>query len=431
MKLIYPILFATFALGACSAQTITAFAGTGDYGFSGDDGSARFAQFASPGSLANDGAGGLYIMDGDNWRIRRVSANGAITTIAGTGDVNSPSEGAASQSGFISLYDIAIHPNGFLYIADADGLQKVDQSGRLSFVVTGSSVPRVAISNMGTIYLADATTVSRLESDGSTTPLAGTDQGDSGDGGPATLAQFFVNALAVDRIGNLFIVDQDSGRVRKIAPNGLISTLAGTGVAAFGGDGGPANTAMLNAPTGIAVDVAGNVYIADTANKRIRKVTTDGNISTFAGQIDSLDPGDDGPALQAYLDDPSNLAISCSALYVNDSNRIRAIALSAPLIAQTGIVSTVTSLTTLKAGGLFSISGCNLASTTLTADPTFSLPTILGAATVTVNGVAVPLMSVSPSQIVAQLPATVPAGTATVVVTVNGKGTATDNVSVN
>ena len=370
-------------------------------------------------------------MDGDNWRVRRVSANGVITTIAGTGDVVSPSEGAASQSGFISLYDIAIHPSGVLYIADADGLQKVDQSGKLSFVVTGGSVPKIAISNTGAIFLADATTVSRLEIDGSTTPLAGTVLGDSGDGGPATQAQFFVRALAADRIGNLFILDDQASRVRRIAPDGTISTLAGTGVGDFAGDGGPANQAALNGPTGIAVDVAGNVYISDTANQRIRKVTTDGNINTFAGQIDSPDAGDDGPALQAFLNDPANLAVSCTALYVNDYNRIRAIALSAPLIAQAGILSTANSATTVKAGAPFSISGCNLASTALTADPTFSLPTILDATTVTVNGIAVSLSSISPAQIVAQLPAAVTPGTATVVVSVNGKGTATATVNVN
>jgi hypothetical protein len=189
--------------------------------------------------------------------------------------------------------------------------------------------------------------------------------------------------------------------------------------------------ASLNAPTGIAIDLAGNVYISDTANQRIRKVTTDGNISTFAGQLDSSDPGDDGPAVQAFLTDPANLAITCSALYVNDNNRIRAIALSAPLIAQAGILSGASSSTTLKVGAQFSISGCNMASTTLTADPTFSFPTTLGATSVTVNGVAVPLMSVSPAQIVAQLPTSVTSGIATVVVTVNGKGTATAGVSVN
>jgi hypothetical protein len=292
-------------------------------------------------------------------------------------------------------------------------------------------VPKVAISSAGTIFLADATTVSRLESDGSITPLAGTDLGDSGDGGPASQAQFFVSALAADRIGSLFILDQAASRVRQISPGGIITTLAGTGTGDFGGDGGPANLASLNAPTGIAIDLAGNVYISDTANQRIRKVTTDGNISTFAGQLDSSDPGDDGPAVQAFLTDPANLAITCSALYVNDNNRIRAIALSAPLIAQAGILSGASSSTTLKVGAQFSISGCNMASTTLTADPTFSFPTTLGATSVTVNGVAVPLMSVSPAQIVAQLPTSVTSGIATVVVTVNGKGTATAGVSVN
>jgi hypothetical protein len=214
--------------------------------------------------LAIDGAGGLYIMDTDNWRIRRVSAGGVITTVAGTGDISSQVGGSASQTGFLALYDLAVNPGGVLYIADSDGLQKVDPSGRLTFVVTGSSTPNVAISNTGAIFIGDITTVQRLESDGSTTPMAGTELGDSGDGGLASQAQFFVTALATDRVGNVYILDSESSRVRKFAPGGAISTLAGTGTAGFGGDGGAASQASLYGPHGIAVDVAGNVYISDT-----------------------------------------------------------------------------------------------------------------------------------------------------------------------
>ena len=180
-----------------------------------------------------------------------------------------------------------------------------------------------------------------------------------------------------------------------------------------------------------AVDVAGNVYIADTGNKRIRKVTIDGAIATFAGQTASLEPGDGGPALEAFLDYPTYLAVSCTALYVNDSSRIRAIALTAPLIAQNGVVSTASSSTTVRVGEQFAISGCNLASSTATADPAFSIPTTLGGMTASVNGISVPLLSVSPNQITAQLPAGVTAGTATLVVSVTGNGTATASMSVN
>lgn len=421
----------TIIVAACSAQTITSYAGTGDSGFDGDGGPAKLALLNAPGSLALDGAGGLYIMDADNWRVRRVSADGIITTVAGNGDVASPGEGPATQSNFISLYDLAVSPGGLLHIADSDGLQSVDQSGRLRFVVTGQSVPHVAISAQGTIFLADATTVTRLENDGSATALAGSDLGDSGDGGPATQAHFFVNALATDRIGNVFILDGENNRVRKFAPGGSISTVAGTGTPDFGGDGGSANQAALHGPTGIAVDVAGNVYIADTGNKRIRKITADGNIDTFAGQIDSTDPGDDGPALKSFLDNPSNLAISCTALYVNDASRIRAIGLTSPLLAQAGVMSMTSGSTAVRAGDKFSISGCNLAQVSASADLTFALPTTLGGASVIVGGVPVPLLAVSPTQIVAQLPAGIPAGTAALVVTVNTTGMATASMSVN
>ena len=419
------VFVSIFAAGACSAQTITAFAGIGDTGFSGDGGPATIAQFSDPRALAIDGAGGLYIMDTDNWRIRRVSADGVVTTAAGSGEVSSPVEGPASQTAFLALYDLAVNPGGILYIADSDGLQKIDPSGRLSFVVTGGSTPHVAISNTGAIFIGDTITVQRLESDGSTTPIAGTELGDSGDGGPATQAQFFVTALATDRLGNVYILDSESSRVRKFAPGGAISTLAGTGTADFGGDGGAASKASLYGPHGIAVDVAGNVYISDTGNKRIRKVAIDGTIDTVAGGTDSLEPGDGGPARLAFLNDPRNLAVSCSALYVNDDSRIRSIALTAPLIAQDGVAATV------KAGAQFTISGCNLALATAKADPTFSLPSTLAGASVTINGIAVSLLSVSPTQILAQAPAGIAAGPVTLAVSVTGNGTATAGVAVN
>jgi trimeric autotransporter adhesin len=432
LKIIYRFCLSTLVAGVCSAQTITAFAGGEDYfGFGGDGGSALSALFSAPGSLAIDGAGGLYILDGDNWRVRRVTADGIINTIAGNGDVSSPLEGRATDSSFLALYDLAISPSGILYIADSDGLQRIDQSGGLNFVVTGQSVQKVAISSQGTIYLADATIVSRLERDGSMTPVAGSDLGDLGDGGPATQAQFYVTALATDRIGNVFVLDGESSRVRKFAPGGLINTIAGTGVGDYGGDGGPANQASLNGPSGIAVDVAGNVYVADTGNHKIRRVTTDGNIATFAGQFESGAAGDNGPALQAFLQFPTNLAVSCTALYLNDANRIRAISLTSPLLAQAGVFSMVTAFSTVRGGEKFSIAGCNLATTSASADPTFTLPTTLGGATVTVGGLPASLVSVSPTQIVAQLPAGIPSGTAPLVVSVSGTGTAAGSMSVN
>ena len=363
------------------------------------------------GAISVDGFGGLYIVDGGNFRLRRVSASGFITTITGTGDASSPVEGPALSSPILSVYGVTVNSAGILHIADSDGLQTVDPSGILHFVLSGGAVPHIVITPKDTIYLAAFSTVERLERDGSRTTVAGVDSGDSGDGGPATLANFFVDALAADRIGNLFILDTDANRVRKFMPGGIITTAAGTGIADFTGDGGPGNLAALASPSGIAVDMAGSLYISDSHNHRIRKVTADGIITTFAGQTDSTDDGDGGPAIQAYLNYPTSLAVSCTALYIAESDHVRSINLSTPLIAQD-----VTA--TNREGDMFSISGCNLS------------PVIGGNSNVTLNGIPVPLSSVSPTQMIGRIPGGIQPGTAKLVIT-SVNGTASSVIAVN
>jgi sugar lactone lactonase YvrE len=420
-------LILTAATGSCAAQTIRAYAGIQDPGFSGDGGPAKSAQLNAPGALSIDRAGGLYIVDSNNVRIRRVTADGMIATIAGNGDADPVVAGPATQSPFISVYDIAIDPKANLHIADAEGLQEVDSQGNLSFVVTGGAFPGVAISSQGTIYQGAITRVLKVESDGTLSPVAGADLGDvgdSGDGGLASDAAFYVTALTTDLLGNIYVLDGEHSRIRKFFPGGTISTLAGTGIAGFTGDGGPANQAALNQPQGIAVDIAGNVYVADTENFRIRKITTDGNIATFAGQIDDTeDSGDDGPVLQAHFNYPARLAVSCTSLFVADDQRIRSIDLTTPLIAQNGVLAVT--------GQKFTVSGCNLASATLTADSNLPLPTILGNAVVMVNGLLASIVSVSPTQIVAQLAPGISAGPATVSISVTGAGSVSSTFNVN
>jgi len=423
MKSINCLFLSCFTLGACFAQTITTVAGTGDSGFAGDGGPATMAQFSDPRSMAVDGQGNLYVVDNVNNRIRQLAPSGMITTVAGTGDISSPVEGAATQTGFIAIYGIAALPDGTLYVADSDGVQRVDPWGNLNFVVTGTAVPGVRVTPQGVFYTAGATVIYQLASDQSQTPVAGVSLGDSGDGGPATQAQFFVTDFTTDLAGNIYILDNVANRVRMFTPGGNINTIAGTGSPDFNGDGGLGFQAPLNNPSGIAVDVAGNVYISDTGNLRIRRLSTTGVINTFAGTGQTISNGDGGPALQASFNYPTYLAVSCTALYVTDTQRIRAIALTDPLIAQNGITNSATGALSIEMGTAFTISGCNLAGSSATADPTAPPVYALSGTSVTLNGYNVPVMSVSPTQVVVQLPFGFSSGRAVVVVTLDGNTT--------
>jgi sugar lactone lactonase YvrE len=222
---------------------ITTVAGTGMYGFSGDGGPATNAQLKSPFGVAVDSVGNLYIADPYNHRVRKVSVSGVITTVAGTGPSGFWGDGEAATDAQLSFPSgVAVDGAGNLYIAD-----------------TGNS--RVRVVSLGTISTKAGTGV----------------EGFSGDGGPAVDAQLFQPlGVAVDAAGNLYVVDLLANRVRKVSVSGVITTVAGSGstgiVGGFSGDGGPADNARLGNPGGLAVDTAGNLYIADSANHRVRKV---------------------------------------------------------------------------------------------------------------------------------------------------------------
>ncbi len=272
---------------------ISTYAGTGTTGSAGDGGPATSAQFDQPSSVAFDGAGNLYIADRNNHRIRKITPAGVISTVAGTGTngYRASDDGAAATSAQLNgPYGVAADGAGNLYIADTsnDRIRKVDTAGMITTVAgTGTA-------------------------------------GFSGDGGPALSAQ--INApgeVTLDAAGNIYI---DSGnRIRKVTPAGVISTVAGTGIGGFSGDGGPATSAQIDGPYGTALDGAGNLYISDTQNNRIRKVdAATGNISTVAGGGSAL--GDGGPALSAQFNIPAGMTFDCAGnLYVADfsNHRIR------------------------------------------------------------------------------------------------------------
>jgi uncharacterized protein (TIGR03437 family) len=255
--------------------------------------------------------------------------------------------------------------------------------------------------------------------------------GYSGDGGPATNAALNApEGLAIDNAGNLFIADQFNQRIRKVS-NGIITTVAGNGSAGYAGDGGPAVSAELAGPAGMSVDAAGNLYIADRDNNRIRVLLTDGTISTVAGNGSAASAGDGGPATSAALNSPRSLAILARSVYVADAKNetIRLLTPArpnAPFITPNGVVPLYSSSNTIQPGSSISIYGSNLASGILSWNGDFA--TTLGGTSVTVNNKPAYPWFVSPFQINLQAPDDTTTGVVDVVVTTPA-GVATSTVT--
>ncbi|NOQ80294.1 MAG: hypothetical protein GQ546_12955, partial [Gammaproteobacteria bacterium] len=329
---------------------ITTVAGTGDYGYSGDGGEATQAQLDMPYGLTTDSAGNLYIADTYNNRIRKVTPEGIISTIAGTGEYGYSGDGGlAVQAQLDSPYDLTIDNAGNLYIADTYNyrIRKVTPEGIISTIAgTGDygfsgdgglatqaqldDPHGISIDAAGNLYIADTynNRIRKVTPEGIISTIAGTGSyGFSGDGGFATQAQFDEPwALTIDSAGNLYIADVYNNRIRKVSPEGIITTVAGTGNYGDGGDGGLATQAQLDEPYGLTMDSAGNLYIADVYNNRIRKVSPEGIISTIAGTGDFGYSGDGEDAAHAQLDEPYGLTSdSAGNLYIADTfnNRIR------------------------------------------------------------------------------------------------------------
>jgi uncharacterized protein (TIGR03437 family) len=345
-----------------SKGVITTVAGNGVYGYSGDNGPATSAQLGEPFGVAVDAAGNLYIADTLNARVRQVS-NGVITTVAGGVNVVSDS-GPATGAQLAEPKGVAVDAAGNLYIADYDRIRKVS-SGMIATVAGGGNVVSdngpatgaqlaqpygAAVDSAGNLYIADlGNRLIRKVSNGVVTTVAG---GGSvlGDNGPATGAQLtWPGGVAVDAADNLYIAEQGSSRIRKVS-NGVIATVAGDGTWGYGGDNGPATSAQLSGPWGVAVDSAGNLYIADTRNNRIRKVSN-GVITTVAGNGTPGFSGDNGPASNAQLNGPSGVAVDAAGnLYIADSGNYRIRKVS------NGVIATVagSGVTSPAGGGGFS-----------------------------------------------------------------------------
>jgi len=340
--------------------TITTFAGTGVGGFSGDGGPAAAAQINSPRGLSID-SGQLYIGEYGNNRIRRVDlATGTITTVAGTGALGFSGDGGPVAAAQLYQPMFAAVGSGNLYITDSANhrIRRVNLATGVITTLAGGGILPIGDGGLataaqfanplglalgsGNLYAADRgnNRVRRVDlATGTITTFAGNGEaGSAGDGGPATAAQLNNPfGVALDSV-SLYIGEPAGNRVRRVdLATGIITTFAGTGVAGFSGDGGPATSAQINTPRHIAVD-ARYLYIADNANNRVRRVDlATGIITTLAGTGVQGFSGDGGPATAAQLSGPNGLALDSRNLYLVDTGnyRVRRVELA------TGTITTV------------------------------------------------------------------------------------------
>jgi sugar lactone lactonase YvrE len=371
---------------------ISTIAGIGVAGFSGDNGSAISALFNTPTGVAIDSAGNLYVNDSLNVRVRKitnapncsvnsssciittvanvglqkpvgiaVTPNGdlfvsdsamarvlrysapvgpasSITPIAGSGDAYYLGDTAAATSAqLVQPQGLAVDING-IYIADRGEMRvrKINSQGVINTLpgTAGLGAAGVAVDSSGNFYIADALNhqVLKIDAAGNRLLIAGNQQaGFNGDGLNAQLIQLNQpSGVAVDGVGNVYIADTNNNRVRKVSfasgsTIGSITTIAGTGAPGFSGENVPSNNAQLNQPTGVAVDSSGNIYIADTGNNRIRKINTAGIITTVAGNGSNTYSGDGGQATSAGIVSPHGVAVGpAGSIYITDaSGRVR------------------------------------------------------------------------------------------------------------
>ena len=324
-----------------SKGAIATLAGGGSVIF-GDNGPAKDAALFSPFGVAADASGNVYIADTSDNAIRKVS-DGVITTFAGSGIYGySGDNGAAIGAALNQPYDVAADASGNVYIADTlnNVIRKVSNGVITTFAGNGCCYPGetgdnlaatsvalrsptgVAVDSAGNVYIADlGNNVVRKVSNGAITTIAGNGtRGYSGDGGPATSAAFIMpSAVAVDASGSVYILDNGAHVIREVS-NGWIATIAGNGTNGFSGDGGPATSAGLFAPAGVAVDRAGNVYISENGPINVIRKVSNGIITTIAGNETSGYSGDNGPATSAELSCPYGVAVDAEgSVYFADA----------------------------------------------------------------------------------------------------------------
>jgi len=421
-----------------AGTSIKTIAGDGTYEFRASGTAATMNRLYGPYGVSVDVSGNLFIADQTNNRARRVSTAGLMTTIAGPGGTGSSGDGGLATAAALRE-PAGVTPDGYgnIWIAEyaAHRIRRIARDGMISTAAgTGepgfqgdsgtqmNSPTGVVADTLGNIYFSDTLNhrVRKLDTNGNLSTVAGKGvRGYAGDGGAAAQAQLDTpRFLALDGLGNLYIADQGNHAIRKVTSTTprMISTVAGSGVMGFSGDGETATSARLNTPAGVAVGSDGSVFIADSNNHRVRMVTASGVIKTIAGTGTPGFSGNGGAALEARLRTPTGLALDADGnIYVadNENNHVRRLTpsggavISDPLVAAAVLNGASMLSGPLAPGEIISIFGSGLGpATPATAalDSTGMLPKLLSGVEVLFDGWPAALFYVSATQINVQVP---------------------------
>jgi uncharacterized protein (TIGR03437 family) len=414
---------------------VSTVAGNGVLSLSGDGGAAISAQMNFPLGVASDASGNLYIADTANNVVRRV-ANGTITTVAGNGSAGNGGDGGAATSAQLNgPQGLAVDSAGNLYIADTQNnrVRKVS-GGTISTVVGGNndlSLPfGVAVDSASNLYVAEfgGNRVRRVAANGTVTTIAGNGTaGYSGDGGTAANAMLKTpQGVAVDGAGNVYIADTGNNRVRVVSGT-TIGTFAGNGLSGFDRDGVSPSATPVGNPVAVAVDNAGAVYVAD-GSARVRKVFANGLIGTIAGSGVRGYSGDGGPGSGARLNGPSGLAVAPDgSVYIADSNNnaVRRVQPQADSIALSAVANGASNLAgAIAPGEIVALYGSGLGPgdlTQFTLGANGLVPTAVAGTSVFFGAIAAPVLYTSSNQVGVIVPFGI-AGSSQVQVTAVYKG---------
>jgi streptogramin lyase len=314
-------------------REVTTLAGSGTLGST--DGIATSATFNGPRGVAVDALGNVYVGDSENNKIRKIAPSGTVTTMAGSGAAGS-SDGIGSAASFYFPSDITVDASGNLYVADSGNnkIRKITPSGTVTTLAgsgaagsadgTGSaasfSTPYgVEIDISGNVYVGDfgSNKIRKITPLGVVTTIAGSGTVGSTDGTSLTATFNGPRGVAIDASGNVYVGDSTNNKIRKITPSGTVTTLAGSG--AVGSTDGTGTSASFNSPRRVAADAEGNVYVADTNNSKIRKITPLGEVSSLAGS--GIIGSTDGIGSMASFNLPRSVAVDALRnVYVGDAN---------------------------------------------------------------------------------------------------------------